>query len=148
MIVDDDPAIRALLVDVLRAEGYAVDAASDGLDALKELARVHPDLIVLDLMMPAMDGRAFAAACHGRTHGPKVPILLTSASPKLWQVAEQLRRFNVRGFMSKPFDIETFVAQCTGSPRQYQCWRPPDSREEMPGASARGRWSVAHCIRT
>jgi CheY-like chemotaxis protein len=110
MIVDDDAAIRALLVDVLRAEGYAVDAASDGLDALKELARVHPDLIVLDLMMPAMDGRAFAAACHGRTHGQKVPILLTSASPKLWQVAEQLRRFNVQGFMSKPFDIETFVA--------------------------------------
>jgi len=104
MIVDEDAAIRALLVDVHRAEGYAVNAASDGLDALNELARVHPDLIVLDLMMPGVDGRAFAA------HGQKVPILLTSASPKLWQVAEQLRRFNVRGFMSKPFDIETFVA--------------------------------------
>ena len=110
MVVEDDAAIRELLVDVLRTEGYAVNEASDGLDALKELAAMHPDLIVLDLMMPAMDGRAFAAACHGRTQGRKVPILLMSASPKLWQMAAQLRRFNVRGFMSKPFDIDIFVA--------------------------------------
>ena len=67
-------------------------------------------MIVLDLMMLAMDGREFATACHGRTQGRKVPILLMSASPKLWQMAAQLRRFNVRGFMSKPFDIDIFVA--------------------------------------
>ena len=72
MIVDDDAAIRALLVDVLRAEGYAVNAASDGLDVLKELARVH-DLIVLDLMMPGVDRRAFAAARHGRIAWPEGP---------------------------------------------------------------------------
>src|SRR5260370_862799 len=77
---------------------------------LEGLAEVHPDLIVLDLMMPAMDGRAFAAACHDRTYGRKVPIMLMSASPKLWQTAAQLRRFDVRGFMSKPFDIDIFVA--------------------------------------
>jgi two-component system response regulator MprA len=95
---------------VLRAEGYAVSEASDGLAALEELAGVHPDLIVLDLMMPAMDGRAFAAACQSRTYGRKVPIMLMSASPKLWQMADQLRRFDVRGFMSKPFDIDIFIA--------------------------------------
>jgi two-component system response regulator MprA len=110
MVVDDAASIRALLVDVLRAEGHAVSEASDGLAALEELAGVHPDLIVLDLMMPAMDGRAFAAACQSRTHGRKVPIMLMSASPRLWQMADQLRRFDVRGFMSKPFDIDIFVA--------------------------------------
>jgi len=78
MVVEDDAPIRELLVDVLRTEGYEVDEASDGLDALKELAGAHPDLIVLDLMMPAMNGRGFAAACHDRTQRRKVPILLIS----------------------------------------------------------------------
>jgi len=110
MIVDDDEAIRALLVDVLRAKGYTVSEASDGLEALKNLAEGHPDLIVLGSKTPAMDGRAFAAACHSRTHGQRVPILLLSATPKLWQIADQLRRFNVRGFISKPFDLDIFVA--------------------------------------
>jgi two-component system response regulator MprA len=110
MIVDDDARSGHYWSMCFAQKGYAVSEASDGLDALKELVGVHPDFVVLDVMIPAMDGRAFAAACHSRTEGRKVPILLMSTSPKLWQMADQLRRFNVRGFMSKAVDVDIFVA--------------------------------------
>jgi CheY-like chemotaxis protein len=110
LIVDDEGLIRTLLSDVLHAEGYAVSEASNGLEALSEVERVRPDAIVLDVMMPLMDGPSFVRACHQRSLSRSTPIVLMSASPALWRIAEQLRRFGVRGFISKPFDLNVLIS--------------------------------------
>jgi DNA-binding response OmpR family regulator len=109
LIVEDDAAIRALLTDVLLTEGYAVREAATGAEALRDLEHERPEAIVLDLMLPDMDGRQVARSCHEQTSGTPIPILLMSALPELWRVAEQLRRCGVLGFMSKPFDVDIFL---------------------------------------
>jgi CheY-like chemotaxis protein len=109
LVVEDETAIRSLLVDILRSEGYSVTEAVNGNEALVEVVRQRPDAIVLDLMMPVMDGRAFVYACHTLFPQQPIPVLLTSASPKLWQAGEQLRRFGVRGVVSKPFDLTLLI---------------------------------------
>lgn len=79
LIVDDDPRNRKLLETLLQAEGCAVRSLESGGEALKAIAAAIPDLILLDLMMPGMDGfevvrrlKADAAACH-------VPIVMVTA---------------------------------------------------------------------
>ncbi|HEX6987553.1 MAG TPA: response regulator, partial [Planctomycetaceae bacterium] len=62
MVVDDDPWLRAIVCEALEEEGYRVTAAGDGLEALRLVERSLPDLVLLDLAMPALDGRGFAAA--------------------------------------------------------------------------------------
>ncbi len=114
LIVEDEVSIRTLLADVLRGEGYAVTEAVNGLDALRVLGQERPDAIVLDVMMPMMDGPTFARACHAQSRTRPIPILLVSASPKLWQTAECLRRYGVRGFVAKPFDLNILVDAVAG----------------------------------
>ncbi len=110
LVVEDDEPIRGLLVDLLQTEGYIVREAATGCAALEEFERELPDAMVLDLMLPDMDGRAIAEQCHRRARANMAPILLMSAAPHVWRTAEQLRRFGVRGFMSKPFDLDIFLA--------------------------------------
>ena len=110
LVVEDDETIRNLVVDVLSNEGYAVTQAANGVAALREVAGEKPDAIVLDLMMPVMDGRAFLRAYSTEFPNRPIPIVLVSASPSLWQTAEQLRRFGVRGFVAKPFDLNVLIA--------------------------------------
>lgn len=76
LVVDDDPSIRELLAQQLEGAGYAVHAVSDGVEALAEVRRTPPDLIVLDAMMPRMDGfdAAVVLRSHARTRA--VPIVM------------------------------------------------------------------------
>ena len=60
LVVDDDPAIRAVVTDVLEDEGYAVLTATDGQEGLAVLAQTTPELILLDMRMPGLDGWGFA----------------------------------------------------------------------------------------
>src|SRR5579871_3324120 len=110
LIVEDDMPIQALLSDLFQAEGYAVAAVGSGADALGALRGFAPDAIVLDLRLPDMDGRRIAEGCAARAVGAPVPIILVSAEPNLWHTAEQLRRFGVRGFVAKPFDVDALLS--------------------------------------
>jgi len=105
LIVDDEPAIRQLLADILLSEGYDVCEADNGLHALGVMARERPDAIVVDLMMPVMDGRTFVRNCFMLNLTRPIPTLLMSASPALRQHADQLRAFGVQGWIAKPFDL-------------------------------------------
>ena len=120
LVVEDDEVIRNLVVDVLSNEGYAVAQAANGLAALREVTRQTFDAIVLDLMMPVMDGRAFLRAYAAEFPKRLIPTVLVSASPTLWQTAEQLRRFGVCGFVAKPFDLNVLTAAVSsvGDPRE------------------------------
>jgi CheY-like chemotaxis protein len=107
LVVDDDRAIRTLLRDALDLEGYAVTTAANGAEALARMDGVLPDAIVLDLMMPVMDGRTFLQQCHADPRYTHTPVLVLSASHNLTDLAPEL---GARACMAKPFDIDVLLA--------------------------------------
>jgi CheY-like chemotaxis protein len=106
LVVEDDAAIRALLTELLAEEGYAVRAAADGREALALLAGWRPDAIVLDLLMPVMDGWPFRAEQRRRPGARDVPVVVVSASGDLGPPVETLAPAAVP---AKPFDIAQLV---------------------------------------
>jgi CheY-like chemotaxis protein len=107
LVVDDEPAIRMLIADALDFEGYNVVTAVHGADALAKLASGRPDAVVLDLMMPVMDGRAFLSACHRDPRLAQIPVLVVSASHDLAASAPEL---GARACLAKPFDLDVLLA--------------------------------------
>jgi two-component system response regulator MprA len=110
LVVDDDPSIRLLLREVLRDEGYGVCVAANGREALEAVERHTPNLIVLDLMMPVMDGREFcrAIAPRQRDADQRVPVLAISAEYGAYAQAHDL---GVDAFLAKPFDIDELLTE-------------------------------------
>ncbi len=103
LVVEDDPSLRDTLADVLRDDGHDVRVASDGEEALAAVDAWGPELIVLDLMMPRMDGFAFRQAQLGRS-GRHIPakVLLLSAAHGVESAAEALR---ADAWLVKPFGL-------------------------------------------
>ena len=110
LVVEDDPSIRGLVTDLLRDDGYEVVEATNGIEALDAVDQNRPDLIVLDLMMPIMNGWQFVEECHRQSKCDDVPIVVTSASHDLPRTAERLRSLGVRTLLAKPFDVEALLA--------------------------------------
>ena len=79
LVVEDDPATRGLLCDMLAREGCTVDAAEDGVAALERMAAAPPDLVLLDLMMPRMDGFEFVEALRAVPDRAAIPIVVLTA---------------------------------------------------------------------
>ena len=106
LVVDDDKNTRRLMQAVLEAEHYTVSTAADGEDALAVLDREHVDLVVLDVMMPRMDGYAFTATL--REAQSDLPILMVSAK----QLPEDRKQGFLVGtddYMTKPVDTEELL---------------------------------------
>ncbi|HZT53516.1 MAG TPA: response regulator, partial [Gaiellaceae bacterium] len=77
LVVDDEPAVREALRRALTLEGYEVELAGDGAEALRSIAVSEPDVVVLDVLMPEVDG---LAACRRlRDSGSRVPVLMLTA---------------------------------------------------------------------
>ena len=110
LVVEDDAAIRGLVTEVLRDDGYDVSEAANGVEALAYVGNHEPDLIVLDLMMPVMDGWTFVEECRRTARCSEVPIVVTSASHDLSGTAERLRSYGVRTCLAKPFDVDGLLA--------------------------------------
>jgi DNA-binding response OmpR family regulator len=98
LAVDDDPAILELLKLTLTDEGFTVASARNGAEALVSYDEVRPDVIVLDLEMPVMDGRTFYRELRER--GNATPVLLVSAHG----ARAALRELGAEGAIEKPFD--------------------------------------------
>ena len=106
LVVDDDEPSRALLADLLGDEGYEVLTAPDGAAALTLLSQQRPAVILLDLVMPGMDGFAFARA-YRRLPGPHAPIIIVTASDAAAAHAAEVAPAAV---LRKPFDVDTLTA--------------------------------------
>lgn len=104
LVVEDTPALRTLLAHVLTDEGYTVSCAIHGAHALTLLPAVSPCVILLDLHMPVMDGRAFAQAYHRREDADAHIIVMTAAA----QVGEVDVIAPVH-VAKKPFDLVTLL---------------------------------------
>jgi CheY-like chemotaxis protein len=102
LVVEDEPTIRTVVAEALREQGYTVDTAADGAEALARVRQRPPRAVLLDLMLPAMDGRAFVEACRRDPTGRAVPIAVMSAVDG---AASAARRLPVQGFLRKPFDL-------------------------------------------
>ena len=106
LVVDDDRTIRGFVADVLADEGYEVKTAGDGSEALAVSREWRPDLIVLDLMMPVMDGWTFRARQRQEDELASVPVVVTSAATTL--------RINRRALepcvvLPKPFELDALL---------------------------------------
>jgi two-component system chemotaxis response regulator CheY len=103
LVVEDDPMIREVLAGLLADEGYDVELASHGREALQRLRERRPDLIVLDLMMPVMDGWRFRAEQRQLADCSDVPVVVLSAVRDL---GEQANRLDAAGAIHKPFELD------------------------------------------
>jgi CheY-like chemotaxis protein len=110
LIIEDNVAIREMIAEILTSEGYVIDQAANGREALVKLQHVRPDAILLDLMMPVMDGPTFVKACDGLDHAATIPKVIMSASLDLANSATQLRDYGVRAELPKPFDVDRLLA--------------------------------------
>jgi CheY-like chemotaxis protein len=103
LVADDEPAILDLLVEVLRDEGYAVLAAADGPEVLELLGRGRPDLLLMDVMMPGLDGRAVVRRVRERPELDGVPVVLMSAAAHVDPAELAV------AFLPKPFDLDRLL---------------------------------------
>jgi DNA-binding response OmpR family regulator len=109
LVVEDDPAIRRLVTMVLQRHGYAVDSAADGLEAVLKLGVCEYDVIVLDLMMPQLDGFTFLSTMAENDPARLNRIIVTSAaSPSVIRERMKGHPFSV---LPKPFDLTDLVTR-------------------------------------
>jgi CheY-like chemotaxis protein len=106
MVVEDDFAIRETLRELLEDEGYHVMWASNGQEALARLRDHAPRLILLDLMMPVMDGWEFRIAQQRDPSLAHIPVVIISADHGLEQKVSALA---VDGWLAKPFELATLL---------------------------------------
>jgi CheY-like chemotaxis protein len=104
LVVDDDPAIRQLLTDVLELEGHEVHVAVDGVAAVGALDVFRPRCVVLDVMMPGMDGYAVLRNIRSRDGEPLPVIMLTAAAEP--DSASRAWAEGVDYYLAKPFSAD------------------------------------------
>lgn len=108
LVVDDDPPLRRMLARTLTAEGYEVTVAADGGAALLEAERTTPDVIVLDVAMPALDGLAVCRRL--RSKGLPTPILMLTARDAVPDRVAGLEA-GADDYLVKPFAIQELIAR-------------------------------------
>jgi CheY-like chemotaxis protein len=101
LVVDDDPDLLQLVRMVLTNNGYSVRTADNGSQALEAVARRMPDLILLDMRMPVMNGWEFARELRAR-HERIPPLMVVTAAE---DAAARASEIGARGFIAKPFNV-------------------------------------------
>ncbi|MEW2358918.1 response regulator transcription factor [Spirillospora sp. NPDC029432] len=108
LVVDDEPAVRESLASSLEFEGYRVGAAADGLLALESVEREAPDLVVLDVLMPRMDG---LTTCRRlRAQGATMPVLMLTARDMVGDRVTGLDA-GADDYLAKPFELDELLAR-------------------------------------
>jgi CheY-like chemotaxis protein len=103
LVVEDDLDIREVVADYLQGDGFDVAVASNGARALHLARELVPDVAVVDVFMPVMDGRALLATWMQDPILQPVPIILVSAAPGLASLG---RQYHVHATLAKPFDLD------------------------------------------
>jgi DNA-binding response OmpR family regulator len=101
LVIEDDPDIRAMMTEALECEGYDVAQAPDGAEGLRVAREQAPDLILLDLMMPVMDGRTFRANQRLDRALARIPVIVVSALRP-----DSTSGLDAVAYLHKPFDLD------------------------------------------
>lgn len=102
LVADDDPEMLSIIGEALSCRGYRVATAKDGKEALERVDDERPQLVLLDMKMPVMDGWAFARRLRER-HGRSIPIVVTTAMEDSQLRADEL---GAEGELGKPFTLQ------------------------------------------
>ncbi|MBI4322252.1 MAG: response regulator [Chloroflexi bacterium] len=105
LVVEDEFDLRAFVEMVLQQEGYRVATAANGLEALEQVDREKPELILLDMRMPIMDGWQFVKEMRNK-HDHSIPIVVMTALHDAYAVAKQI---DAKGYLRKPFEIDDLL---------------------------------------
>ena len=121
LVVEDEQDLNRILAKTLTAEGYSVDACFDGVEALDYLEGAEYDAIVLDVMMPRMDG--FTALRRMRERGDKTPIMMLTARG---ETRDRIEGFDsgADDYLPKPFDPDELLARVRAMLRRSEAYRP------------------------
>ncbi len=117
LVVDDDPAIRGVVSDILTEEGYAVDVAANGREALLAVTTTPPDLMLLDMRMPGGDGWTLAREL--RRQGVTFPFVVMTAAQNARRWASEV---GANACLAKPFELDHLLATV-----ERFCPRPPSA---------------------
>ena len=113
LIVDDDSEVRKILTSALRQQPLTIDEATNGREAIDLLRDNHYSVVLLDLMMPHVDGFSVLSAIRADLPNPPVVLVITGASR---EAIERVDTERVHGIIRKPFDpleVATIVSACT-----------------------------------
>ena len=105
LVIDDDQLTRKNLKNILSEQNYTTDEAVNGIDGLKKLKKLKPDLIILDLLMPEMDGFSFLEKFHEEYPGNKIPIFVITAKELTKKDQDELKRYKLKAISKKDLDI-------------------------------------------
>lgn len=107
LVVDDEPSIRLLVSRALQRNGFETDVASDGVEALEKLEQDRFDLLILDVMMPRLNGIDVIEQLSGNAERPPKILVMTAASPS---VLRDLPAHRVEKIITKPFELQTLIS--------------------------------------
>ena len=110
LVVDDDAAIREVVATVLEDDGYRVDTASNGAEALCKADEYRPDAVILDVTMPIMGGWEFLANWRTRPTEHRAPVLIISSARDRRTALDR----GAQAYLSKPFDLDTLETTLAG----------------------------------
>ncbi|WP_084106494.1 response regulator transcription factor [Demequina sp. NBRC 110056] len=117
LVVDDEDNLRTMLAAALKYEGYAVAQASDGAEGLRAVREGRPDLIILDVMMPNVDG--FAMCRRLRESGDRTPIIFLTARHSAEDKVQGLT-IGADDYLDKPFNLDELVARVEAVSRRVE----------------------------
>jgi chemosensory pili system protein ChpA (sensor histidine kinase/response regulator) len=108
MVVDDSVSIRQVVSRLMEDQGWQVLTAKDGIDALDKLSESHPDLIVLDIEMPRMNGYEFLGALKAQVGVENIPVVVLT-SRTATKHRDKAKALGAKGFIVKPYNDDEFV---------------------------------------
>ncbi|HLJ66753.1 MAG TPA: response regulator [Chloroflexota bacterium] len=108
LVVDDEPGITELLTDILEFHGHPVVVANDARSALDIISLQRPDVILVDLMMPSVDGLSLAVTLRHHPTARGIPLIAISASDSALALASRIGDFDA--YIAKPFETDSLLS--------------------------------------
>lgn len=103
LIIDDQPGVRKLLEEVLSMEGYSINLASNGTQAMELISSTRPDLVLMDVKMPGINGLELLKVLKEKATQINV-IMMTACIEQ--EIIEEAKKYGVEHYINKPFDLE------------------------------------------
>ena len=110
LIIEDDPSVRTLLDKSLTAKGYKISLVKDGVEGLTALESERPDLIVVDVMMPRLDGMTFVKAIKGNDSTSPIPVIFLTAKNDPRSMIDGIN-VGAKFYVTKPFQLDELVSK-------------------------------------
>ena len=143
LVVDDEPHIRRILQFLLEQEGFTVEMAADGEEALAKLPQTRPDLILLDVMMPRMDGFTVLERIRQDTECRNLPVIMLTAKGESSEKVRGLKG-GASDYLTKPFNHEELLLRMHNMLAASQAQRDANPLTGLPGNRAIDRECQRH----